>query len=118
MAPGCRLVVTVPGGPINAFYRHIGHRTHYTAGALKTLLNEARFEVEFTSGVGFPFLNAYLAALAWRGDKVLKDVTGEPGITLRTASVIFNALFYLNSMRRGWQIVALAHRPGNSLSTE
>ncbi len=30
LAPGCRLVVTVPGGPMSAFDRHIGHRQHFT----------------------------------------------------------------------------------------
>src|SRR5258708_6464022 len=29
MAPGCRVVVTVPGGPMSSFDRHIGHRKHY-----------------------------------------------------------------------------------------
>src|SRR5262249_42604960 len=30
MADGCRLVVTVPGGPMSAYDRHIGHRRHFT----------------------------------------------------------------------------------------
>ncbi len=33
LAPGCRLVVTVPGGPRSAFDRHIGHRRHFSACA-------------------------------------------------------------------------------------
>jgi trans-aconitate methyltransferase len=41
LAPGCRLVVTVPGGPMSAFDRHIGHRRHFTAGALEGLLEDA-----------------------------------------------------------------------------
>ena len=32
LAPGCRLVVTVPGGPMSAFDRHIGHRRHFSPG--------------------------------------------------------------------------------------
>ena len=28
-APGCRVVVTVPGGPRSAFDKHIGHRRHF-----------------------------------------------------------------------------------------
>src|SRR5207249_242260 len=30
LAPGGRLVITVPGGPMSAFDRHIGHRGHFT----------------------------------------------------------------------------------------
>src|SRR4051794_17171594 len=30
LAPGCRLVVPVPGGPMSAFDRHIGHRRHFS----------------------------------------------------------------------------------------
>jgi 2-polyprenyl-3-methyl-5-hydroxy-6-metoxy-1,4-benzoquinol methylase len=30
LAPGARLFITVPGGPISAFDRHIGHRKHFT----------------------------------------------------------------------------------------
>jgi len=34
LAPGCRLVVTVPGGPMSCFARHIGHRRHFTPSGL------------------------------------------------------------------------------------
>jgi trans-aconitate methyltransferase len=30
LAPRSMLAVTVPGGPMSAFDRHIGHRRHYT----------------------------------------------------------------------------------------
>ena len=46
LAPGCRLVVTVPGGPMSSFDRHIGHRQHFTAAGLAQLLGDAGFEVE------------------------------------------------------------------------
>ena len=44
LASGCRLVVTVPGGPRSAFDRHIGHRRHFTASRLRRLLEESGFE--------------------------------------------------------------------------
>ena len=112
MAPGCRLVVTVPGGPVSAFHRHIGHRKHYTANELRALLSRMGFEVEFASGVGFPFFNLYMAALVWRGEKVSSQLAGEPGIALRGASLAFKTLFRLNSMRAGWQIVAVGRYRG------
>src|SRR6185369_3798747 len=34
-APGCRLVITVPGGPMSAFDRPIGHRRHFTPERVK-----------------------------------------------------------------------------------
>ena len=46
MAPACRAVITVPGGPMIAFDRHIGHRKHYSRVRLRTLLNKAGFEVK------------------------------------------------------------------------
>ena len=41
MAPGCRLVITVPAGPMSAFDRHIGHRGHFTAERLAQTLRTA-----------------------------------------------------------------------------
>jgi len=46
LAPGCRLVVTVPGGPMSAFDRHIGHRRHFTPTALGRILEQAGYQVE------------------------------------------------------------------------
>ena len=43
MAKGCRLVVTVPGGPRSALDRHIGHRRHFTPASLCEVLNKAGF---------------------------------------------------------------------------
>ena len=112
MAPGCRLVVTVPGGPVSAFHRHIGHRKHYTAPELRELLTRAGFEVQHATGVGFPFFNLYFAALVWRGEKAIQQVSGKPGPLLRIAGAIFDVLFRLNSLRSGWQIVAVARYTG------
>lgn len=108
MMPGCRLIVTVPGGPVSAFHRHIGHRRHYTAEALRRLLESAGLTVERSTGSGFPFLNLYMSALVWRGEKAISQFSGPPGLTLRAASVMFNTLFRFNSMRSGWQILAVA----------
>jgi trans-aconitate methyltransferase len=45
MAPGCKLVATVPGGWYSAFYDHIGHRRHYSPAQLTGLLESAGFAV-------------------------------------------------------------------------
>lgn len=112
MAPGCRLIVTVPGGPINAFYRHIGHRRHYTPADLSELISRAGFEVERAMGIGFPFYNLYMWTLLQCGKKAIKLVSGPPGFPVRAASAIFNVLFHLNSMKAGWQMIAVACWPG------
>src|SRR5260370_38660235 len=77
LAPGCRVVVTVPGGPMSAFDRHIGHRTHYTADRLRRLLLDAGFEVHQVRGVGFPFFNLYRLAVIQRGERL--GATGAEG---------------------------------------
>src|SRR5262245_157901 len=46
IAPAARLVVTVPGGPISAFDRHIGHRRHYSMERLHRALEDAGFTVD------------------------------------------------------------------------
>src|SRR3546814_18015665 len=79
MAPGCRLVVTVPGGPMSAFDRHIGHRRHFTPPALAALLTDAGLAVERTDGAGFPFFNLYRLGVIARGHRLVADLTGGQG---------------------------------------
>lgn len=111
-APGCRLIVTVPGGPMNAFYRHIGHRRHYSPAELKQLLEAAGFAVEQSFGAGFPFFNLFRLLLTMRGSKFVSDVSGPPSISVRLASRIFDLLFKLNLRSFGWQTLAVArYRP-------
>ncbi len=114
MAPGCRLVVTVPGGPMSAFDRHIGHRRHYSRSGMRSLLRETGYEPLHVTGAGFPFFNLYRSVVILRGKKLIEDVrSGRGGSTsgpARTAMVIFDRLFRLNadSSPWGWQIVATA----------
>ncbi len=110
MRPGCRLVVTVPGGPMSAFDRHIGHRGHFTPDSLRNVLAGAGFEVESAFGAGFPFFNLYRLAVNLRGDKLLHDVSGEPSWVVRAAMTVFGVSFRLNANRWGWQNVAVARR--------
>jgi hypothetical protein len=116
MAPGCRLVVTVPGGPRSAFDKHIGHRRHYTPDALRDLLQRAGFAVERATGAGFPFFNLYRLTVVARGDKLISDVaggtaevTGTARVAMRTFDVLFRA--NLPATRFGWQIAGVATTP-------
>jgi SAM-dependent methyltransferase len=110
MAEGCRLVVTVPGGPRSAFDLHIGHRRHFTPDDLRNILVEAGFTVERSVGAGFPFFNLYRLLVVMRGQQLLKDTAGKPSFLLRSVSTVFRVLFKFNldSSALGWQIVAVA----------
>jgi SAM-dependent methyltransferase len=113
LAPGCRLVVTVPGGPMSAFDRHIGHRRHFTPTTLQTLLATSGFDVESVTGAGFPFFNMYRRLVIARGDRLVDDVapgeTGQPGLSARAVMAAFRPIFRLNLPRTawGWQIVGV-----------
>ncbi|HEY8946738.1 MAG TPA: class I SAM-dependent methyltransferase [Polyangiaceae bacterium] len=115
LAPGARLVVTVPAGPRSAFDIHIGHRRHFTPERLEELLVSAGFEVQTLHGAGFPFFNLYRLSVIARGKKLIEDAsgTGELPLTARAAMRAFSLLFRMNRIesRRGWQLVATAVAP-------
>jgi 2-polyprenyl-3-methyl-5-hydroxy-6-metoxy-1,4-benzoquinol methylase len=121
MAPGCQLVVTVPGGPMSAFDRHIGHRRHFAPAALGKLLGGAGFEVEGADGAGLPFFNLYRLVVILRGRRLIDDVTGagERSESRLAAAVmaVFRVLFRFNLPpgRWGWQTIGLARRQPEGL---
>jgi SAM-dependent methyltransferase len=118
LADGARLVVTVPGGPMSAFDRHIGHRQHFTRESISRLLGEAGFAVECVHLSGFPFFNLYRCVVIARGEKLADDVnTGRSGFSTwlaGTVMTVFRGLFRLNLMSSpfGWQVVAVARKRG------
>jgi len=117
LAPGCRLVVTVPGGPMSAFDRHIGHRRHYTPDRLRRTLEAAGFEVERAAGAGFPFFNLYRAVVIARGERMVADAggtgAGSPSSAARAAMAVFQPLLAVPMpySRLGWQVVGVARAP-------
>ena len=116
LAPGCRLVVTVPGGPRSAFDHHIGHRRHYHREDLRGMLQRGGLDVERVSAAGFPFFNLYRLAVIARGKRLIDDVTVAEGSSpSRVATAVmgaFGVLFAANlpSSPWGWQMVAQARR--------
>jgi SAM-dependent methyltransferase len=115
LLPGCRLVITVPGGPMSALDHHIGHRRHYSPASLRALLEASGFRVETILRAGFPFFDLYRLAVIVRGRRLIDDLTAASddhgGSTLqRWASRLFRASFRLNlgDTPFGWQIVAVA----------
>jgi SAM-dependent methyltransferase len=116
LAPGCRLVVTVPGGPRSAFDRHIGHRRHFSESRLRRLLEESGYEDVTVRRAGFPFFNLYRLVVIARGKRLIADVEeskSELGKgTSGTALQFFYRLFRYNldSSPFGWQLLAVARR--------
>lgn len=119
LADDARLIVTVPGGPMSDFDRHIGHRQHFTRDLVSGVLKEAGFKVERVYLSGFPFFNLYRGVVIARGKKLASDVdAGQVGFSAWLANMVmmvFRGLFRLNLMdsRFGWQVVAVARKTGS-----
>ena len=115
LAPGCRLVVTVPGGPLSAFDRHIGHRRHFRPEEAAQVLADAGYEVESARGAGFPFFNLYRYTVIAAGDRLIEGQQSgaPPGRTTRLVASVFRALLARNrgGRRLGFQTVVVARNP-------
>jgi hypothetical protein len=121
LAPDARLVITVPGGPMSAFDRHIGHRRHYRIADLRSILEAAGLRPELVSGAGFPFFNLYRLTVVAAGSRVIDDVTatsaGTPGSRAAHAGMrAFDLAFRANLPRSpwGWQRIAVATAPAGA----
>jgi len=113
--PGARLIVTVPGGPMSSFDRHIGHRQHFTARKLRSYLGASGWEVQRIFRAGFPFFNIYRALVIARGERLARDLTSTPTQILRLERIamhVFRVLFRANFLDSpfGWQIIAIARK--------
>lgn len=111
VSPGTRVVITVPGGPMNEFYQRIGHRRHYTPRQLRDLvLSTGQFEVHEAYGCGWPFFNIFRICLTLFGNKVNAMVNRRPSLATRVALKMFGWLFRFNLSGSGWQTVVIAVR--------
>jgi SAM-dependent methyltransferase len=112
LAPGALLVVTVPGGPMSAFDRHVGHRRHYTTREQTALVEATGFSVLECGGAGFPFFNLYRRTVIARGERLVADVDATSAVprSARVAMELFNGMLAASPKRgrRGWQLYAVA----------
>ncbi len=113
LAPGGRLIITVPGGPMNAFYKSIGHRRHFTAGAMAALVEGSGLKVARIYRAGFPFFNIFRLLATMRGEKAQQDAQGKPSALVRAVFASFDFLFRFNLANApwGWQLVVVAEKP-------
>jgi SAM-dependent methyltransferase len=115
LAPDATLIVTVPGGPMSAFDRHVGHRTHYTIESLTALLEGAGLRVRDSGGAGFPFFNLYRRSVIMRGERLVDDVheDGRVSPVVGAGMAVFDGLLGISPKRgrRGWQLYARATAP-------
>jgi cyclopropane fatty-acyl-phospholipid synthase-like methyltransferase len=124
MLDGCRLLVTVPGGPMSALDRHIGHRRHYDPESLREVLEASNFHVEKIYRAGFPFFDLYRVAVIARGQKLVDSVnSGSNGALASRAQDWMNRFFQmafhanLTNSPLGWQMVAIARLRRASVPT-
>jgi SAM-dependent methyltransferase len=118
LAPGCRLVVTVPGGPMSAFDRHIGHRRHFSPVELNGVMTSAGLHVRLTGGAGFPFFNLYRSLVIARGDRLIEDAAAgahdvPQARIIRAAMAAFRPLLSMSLpvSAWGWQTIGVAQEP-------
>ncbi len=121
LAPGGRLIVTVPGGKMSRFDVIIGHYRHYQPAMLRTLLESSGLEVDRVLAWGFPFHNLYrtavrVAAKATMGEPKPESagsdrISGALGSAYSAFGKLLTPLFYLNANRWGEQMIALAKKP-------
>ena len=111
-----RLIVTVPGGPISAFDRHIGHRQHFDREKITRVLEEAGYSSDRVYQAGFPFFNLYRLVVLARGRRLARDVEtqarGRSSMLANCLMKLFGILFHgnLRNSSFGWQVVAVAHK--------
>jgi SAM-dependent methyltransferase len=116
LSHGAVLVITVPGGPMSAFDRGIGHRRHFTRDSITSVLTDAGFSVDKVYLSGFPFFNLYRLLVIARGEKLALDfATDERGLMAKTAGLAMRVFRYLlrfciDDSPWGWQVVALARK--------
>jgi SAM-dependent methyltransferase len=116
LAPGCRVVITVPGGPMSKFDKYIGHRQHFTKDSLRSTIARAGLRVDHIYGAGFPTFNLYKLVVIARGDRLVDDVKSEDGAEQSRAAKLAMGAFtpmFRAAFRDGpwgWQLAATATR--------
>ena len=112
LAPKARLIVTVPGGPMSDFDKHIGHRRHFDRAKIRSILEQSGFSVERIYLAGFPFFNLYRLLVIARGERLVRDAEAKSSGLAAFTMKLFRLLFHANLLDSpfGWQVVATARK--------
>ncbi len=109
---GGRLMLSTQSGPVRETEQLVGHRRHFSAEQMKTLLENNGFVAERVWNTGFPFhdLSKWYANL--EPEKSM-DEFGERAYGLKQNAVCaaLRLAFRFNSNGRGAQLFAIARRP-------
>ena len=113
--PGCRVVITVPGGPRSAFDKHIGHRRHFDRASIDTGPPRRRAHRHPGRGRRLPDLQPLQAGRhpPWEAADHRCPERTRRRPPRDAAMRMFDRLFVLARRRGrfGWQIVASATSP-------
>lgn len=105
------VLITVPRGRQLATDLKLGHLRHYEPSALAAMLAEHSFDIVTMFSFGFPFHSIYKRIINLRPEAFYRSFAESSyGIGKRAVAGALNGLFYLNSNRRGSQLLVLAHR--------
>jgi 2-polyprenyl-3-methyl-5-hydroxy-6-metoxy-1,4-benzoquinol methylase len=107
-----RLLLSTQSGALRTTERYVGHRRHFTAEELRSLLEHSGWRALRVWNAGFPFhdLSKWFANL--RPDATLRRFSGLPyGRSERLTCALLDLLFRVNSRRGGAQLFALAAAP-------
>jgi trans-aconitate methyltransferase len=108
LSSGAKIIVTVPGGPMSHYDKHIGHRKHFTRDDLKKCLQLSGFTPVEVKSAGFPFFNLYRTLVILRGKSLIKDASANnSNILMGFFESLFNLLFKLNNSHFGWQVIGI-----------
>jgi SAM-dependent methyltransferase len=101
------LIVTTPTGPRLGTDHAFGHLRHFTPEELRTLVEEAGFEVIRLYRWGWPFQVMFRKLLNLSAERAHSTFAGGGGHSLlkRVGGTIWSALFHLNIRGRGTQLV-------------
>lgn len=116
LSTGAEMVITVPGGPMSLFDKHIGHRQHFSKESLSHVIQASGFEVSRFYRIGFPFFNLYRLTVIARGANLIEDVrtgdNGSLGLFALSVMAAYRMLFRLNLKDSpwGWQLAVLARK--------
>jgi hypothetical protein len=109
------VLITVPGGPLRAMDRKVGHVQHFEGPELTGALEDLGCSAVRLARWGWPFHSAYKAAISALGaDRLYASFSGPrrygPG-KLAVSELLYR-LFFLNDLTgRGHQLIALARAP-------